>query len=69
MDELILRFMGKQIDVAYGVNNFIRGEVTDVSGGIVSLKDEEGRQVYVSADKISVVWEVKDNHSRPGFVI
>jgi hypothetical protein len=69
MGEFILRFIGKQIDVAYGMNSFIRGEVTDVSGGIVSLKDEEERQVFIAADKIAVVWEVKENHSRPGFVI
>jgi len=69
MEELLKKFVGTQIDVAFGVTSVIRGEVTDVRDGLVFLRDEEQRTVFVALDKISVVWEVKESHSRPGFVI
>ncbi|HEY6122377.1 MAG TPA: MM0924 family protein [Pyrinomonadaceae bacterium] len=69
MEELLRKFVGKQIDIAFGVNSVVRGEVKDVSNGIVLLEDEEQRTVYISLEKIAVVWEVKEAHSRPGFVV
>jgi len=69
MEELLKKFVGKEIDIAFGVNSVIRGEVTDVRDGLVFLRDEEQRSVYITLDKISVVWEVKESHSRPGFVV
>jgi len=69
MEELLKKFVGKEIDIAFGVNSVIRGEVTDVRDGLVFLRDEEQRSVYITLDKVSVVWEVKESHSRPGFVV
>jgi len=69
MEELLRKFVGKQVDIAFGVNSVVRGEVKDVSSGLAYLEDEEQRTIYVSLDKISVVWEVKEIHSRPGFVV
>jgi hypothetical protein len=39
-----------------------------VKAGILYLKDEEERPVYVAIDKIAAVWEVKENHHRPGLL-
>ena len=69
MEELLKKFVGKPVDIAFGVNSIIRGEVKDVRDGLAFLEDEEQRTVYVALDKISVVWEVKESHSRPGFVV
>ena len=69
MEELLKRFLGKEIDVAFGPNYVVRGEVSDVRDGIAYLTDEDKRAVYIAIDKISVVWEVRSAHSRPGFVI
>jgi hypothetical protein len=69
MEELLKKFVGKQVDIAFGVSSVIRGDVVEVRDGILSMEDEEKRSVFVAVDKISVVWEVKENHSRPGFVI
>jgi ribosome maturation factor RimP len=69
MEELLKQFVGKEIDVAFGTNYVVRGEVREVRDGMVYLEDEDKRSVYIAIDKISVVWEVKAAHSRPGFVI
>lgn len=69
MEELLKKFIGKQIDIAFGVNSVIRGDVIEVRDRILFMEDEEKRSVFVAVDKISVVWEVKESHSRPGFVI
>jgi uncharacterized protein DUF6897 len=69
MEELLRSFTGKEIDVAFGTNYVVRGTVSEVRNGIVFLEDEDQRSVYIAVDKISVVWEVKAMHSRPGFVI
>ena len=69
MEELLKKFIGKEIDVAFGPNYVVRGEISDVRDGIAYLTDEDKRSVYIAVDKVSVVWEVKSVHSRPGFVI
>lgn len=69
MEELLKRFLEKEIDIAFGTNYVVRGEVREVRDGIVFLADEEKRSVFIAIDKISVVWEVRSAHSRPGFVI
>jgi hypothetical protein len=68
MEELLKKFIGKQIDIAFGTNSVVRGDVTDVRDGILFMKDEEKRSVFVAIEKISIVWEVNEVHSRPGFV-
>ena len=69
MEELLRSFTGREIDIAFNTNYVVRGTVNDVRDGIVFLEDEDKRSVYIAIDKISVVWEVKAMHSRPGFVI
>lgn len=69
MEELLKKFVGKQVDLAFGTSSIVRGDVSDVRDGIVFLVDEEKRSVFVAVDKISVVWEVREIHSRPGFVV
>jgi len=32
------------------------------------LRDDEGKQCYVAIDKITVVWEARDDDHRAGFV-
>jgi hypothetical protein len=68
MEELLKQLMGKKIDVTCGTNATFRGDVMDVKSGVLYLRDEEGEVAYVAIDKVAVVYECKDNHSRPGFV-
>jgi hypothetical protein len=41
----------------------------DVKSGVLYLRDEDDKVAYVSIDKIAVVYECKDPHTRPGFVV
>lgn len=68
MEELVKRFVGKKIDVSCGSNAFLRGEVVEVTNGVVHLKDEDDKAAYVSIDKISMIYECSDSASRPGFI-
>ena len=68
MEEVLKQLIGKKIDVGCGSSSFVRGDVTEVKGGLLYLRDEHERIAYVAIDKISVVSEVKDALSRPGFV-
>jgi len=69
MEEFLKQLMGKKIDISCGAAATVRGDVVDIKGGILYLRDEHERVTYVAIDKIAVVWESKDNQTRPGFVI
>lgn len=69
MEEFLTQMMGKKIDVSCGASSTVRGDVVDVKKGILYLRDENERVAYVATEKITVVWEVKDQEVRTGFVI
>ena len=68
MEELLNQLLGKKIDVTCGTNAAFRGDVIDVKGGVLYLRDENEKVAYVSIDKIAVVYEITEQHMRPGFV-
>lgn len=68
MEEFLKHLMGKQIDVSCGSSTAVRGDVVDVKDGVLYLRDEQERVAYIAIDKIAVIWEVKSNTSRPGFL-
>ena len=69
MEEFLKHLMGKKIDISCGANSTVRGDVVDVKGGVLYLRDEHDRVAYVAIDKIAVIWECKDSQTRPGFVV
>jgi hypothetical protein len=69
MEELLNQLLGKKIDVTCGTNATFKGDVMDVKSGVLYLRDEDDKVAYVSIDKIAVVYECKDPHTRPGFVV
>lgn len=68
MEDLLKQMLGKKIDVTCGTNAAFRGDVIDVKGGVLFLRDEDDKVAYVAVDKIAVVYECKDPQSRPGFI-
>jgi hypothetical protein len=68
MQELLSKMIGKKIDVYCGGASSLRGEVVKVTGGVLHLKDSDGKTCFVAVDKIVVVWEAKDEEHRAGFV-
>ena len=69
MEDFLKQLMGKKIDIACGANANVRGDVVDVKGGVLYLRDEHERVAYVAIEKIAIVWECKDYQTRPGFVV
>jgi hypothetical protein len=69
MEDLLKQMIGKEIDIAFGASGSFRGKVTEIKDGILFLEDEYERTAYAVIDKITVVWERKEPHSRPGFVV
>jgi len=69
MEELLKQLLGKKIDVTCGSNASFRGDVVDVKSGVLYLRDEDARVAYVAIDKIAVVFECREQLSRPGFVV
>ena len=69
MEELLKQLLGKKIDVTCGTNAAFRGDVIDVKTGVLYLRDEDEKVAYVAIDKIAVVYECTDQHSRPGFIV
>lgn len=61
--------MGKKIDITCGTNATFRGDVIDVTSGVLYLRDEDDKVAYVAIDKVAVVYEVKELQSRPGFIV
>lgn len=69
MEELLKQLMGKKVDITCGTNATFRGDVIDVKSGVLYLRDEDDKVAYVAIDKIAVIYECRDPHSRPGFVV
>lgn len=69
MEEIILQMTGKKIDVNCGANSMFRGEAAGVKNGVLILRDEDEKTVYIAIEKIAAVYECGDTHSRPGFVV
>lgn len=68
MEEFLKQLMGKKIDVSCGMTATVRGDIVDVKEGILYLRDENERVAYVAVEKIAVVWEIKEQATRPGFL-
>jgi hypothetical protein len=68
MEELIKKLVGKKIDVSCGSGAILRGEVIEVTNGVLYLRDEDQKSAYVAVDKIATVYECSDSASRPGFI-
>ena len=68
MEELLTQLLSKRIDITCGTNATFRGDVVDVKNGVLYLRDEDDRVAYVAIDKIAVIYEIKDEVKRPGFI-
>jgi hypothetical protein len=69
MQELLARMVGQRLDVYCGGASSLRGEVLQVEGGVLHLKDDEGQVCYVAIERIIVVWAARgEDEHRAGFV-
>ena len=68
MEDFLAKFIGKKLDIYCGGGSSLRGEVLKVQSGVLHLRDDDSRSCYVAIEKISVVWEARDDDHRAGFV-
>jgi len=68
MHELLTSMIGKKIDVLCTGASSLRGEVLKVEGNVLHLKDSDEKTCFVAIDKITVVWDARDDEHRAGFV-
>lgn len=58
---------GKKVDIIVAGGS-VRGTVETVHGELLYIKGENENTGYVLLEKISAVWEVKEQELRAGFV-
>jgi hypothetical protein len=68
MLELLTKMIGHRLDVYCGGSASLRGEVLQVEGEVLILKDDEGQLCYVAVGKIICVWESRGREHNAGFV-
>jgi hypothetical protein len=69
MEELLKGLKGKKIDVSCATTAVFRGDVIGLNDDVLQIRDEDGRDVFIAIDKISVVSECSEHATRPGFVV
>ena len=68
MLELLTKMIGRRLDVYCGGGSALRGEVLQVEGEVLCLKDDEEQLCYVAVGKIICVWESREREHNAGFV-
>ena len=68
MRELLSKMIGRRLDVYCGSGASLRGEVLQLEGDVLYIKDDEEQLCYVAVDKIVCVWESREHEQRAGFV-
>jgi hypothetical protein len=68
MRELLSKMTGRRLDVYCGGGASLRGEVLQLEGDVLYLKDDEEHLCYVAVEKIVCVWEAREHDQRAGFV-
>ena len=69
MEELLTRLKGKKIDISFGNAAMFRGDVVEVNGEVLTIKDQDDKTAYVAVSKIAAIYECGEQHGRPGFVV
>jgi hypothetical protein len=68
MQEFLSKMIGRKVDVFCVGTARLRGEIIKVEGGVLHLKDDEQQICYVAIEKITVVWDAREEEKRAGFV-
>ncbi len=68
MQELLLKMIGRKVDVYCSGSASVRGEILKVDAGVLYMTDNEHQLCYVAIDKIVAVWETREGETRAGFV-
>lgn len=69
MEEILRNLKGKRIDIACTTAAAFTGEAVDVNDGVLSLRDEDDKLIYISIEKVTFVRESHQQSTRPGFIV
>lgn len=69
MEEILKGLTGKTIDISCDNAAVYRGEVVEILSGVVSIRDEDAKVLYVAVSKIIYVCEANAAAVRPGFIV
>jgi len=69
MEELLKQLVGRKIDVSCGVSIVYQGEALEVKNGVLHLRNEDDKVVFIAIEKIAAICECKDLPLRPGFIV
>ena len=68
MRELLVKMVGKKVDLFCGGVSSLRGKVVKVDEGVAHLVDEDDHMFYVSVERVIVLSESREVNQRAGFL-
>ena len=69
MREILVKLVGKKIDLFCGGTSSLRGKLVKVDEGVAHMVDEDDEMFYVAVEHIIVVTESRTGEQRAGFVV
>ena len=69
MREILLKMVGKKIDLFCGGRSSLRGKLVKVDDSVAHMVDEDDQMFYVALERIVVVSETHTGDQRAGFVV
>jgi hypothetical protein len=69
MRELLIKMVGKKLDLYCGGTSSLRGKLVKVDEGVAHLVDEDDQMFYVALERIIAFSESRAGEQRAGFVV
>ncbi len=69
MEEILQSLKSKEVDVTCSNSVTFRGTIESLDSGVVRIRGEEDRLIYLDIGSVVSVTECDNHHSRPGFVV
>jgi len=68
MRELLVKMVGKKLDIYCGGTSSLRGKLVKVDETVAHLVDDDDRVFYVAIERVVVFSESREAEQRAGFV-
>jgi hypothetical protein len=69
MRELLVKMVGKKLDLYCGGTSSLRGKLVKVDVGVAHMVDEDDQMFYVALERIIAFSESRVGEQRAGFVV
>ncbi len=68
MREILVKMVGKKVDLFCGGVSSLRGKVVKVDEGVAHMVDENDHMFYVAIERVIVLSESREGNQRAGFL-